>query len=191
MPAMKDKCIVIPLDEKDIVNTVECLPRLPSESGIIDIQWKRRVGQKNAHIQAKVDPDKIFNALAFLKASGNIYYQNTQNREEYEDRCNTEDPEGFQLIFGEEVQKSKKLELIFIPDDKSEPIMELDHYNTLIQEQQTEKEFKEEDVVRKFQIDYDESICMVQKYPEAMGTNGILKPLETEEDTNDASLLVR
>ena len=31
MPAMKDKCIVIPLDGKDIQETVECLPRLPSE----------------------------------------------------------------------------------------------------------------------------------------------------------------
>ena len=63
MPAMKDKCIVIPLEGKDIQETVECLPRLPSESGIIDIQWKRRVGQKNAHLEAKVDPAIIFNAL--------------------------------------------------------------------------------------------------------------------------------
>ena len=46
MPAMKDKCIVIPLNAKDILNTVSCFPRLPSESGIIDIQWKRRLGQK-------------------------------------------------------------------------------------------------------------------------------------------------
>ena len=60
MPAVKDKCVVIPLDQTDVINTVESLPRLPSETGIIDIQWKRRVGQKNAHLQAKVDPTKIF-----------------------------------------------------------------------------------------------------------------------------------
>ena len=46
MPAVKDKCIVIPLEKNDVINNVESLPRLPSESGIIDIQWKRRLGQK-------------------------------------------------------------------------------------------------------------------------------------------------
>ena len=65
MPAIKDKCVVIPLDGRDVLNTVQSLPRLPSESGIVDIQWKRRVGQKNAHLQAKVDPTKIFNALHY------------------------------------------------------------------------------------------------------------------------------
>ena len=30
MPAIKDKCIVIPLDGKDVINTVESLPRLES-----------------------------------------------------------------------------------------------------------------------------------------------------------------
>ena len=52
MPAIKDKCVAIPLDANDVLNTVNSLPRLPSESGIIDIQWKRRVGQKNCHLQA-------------------------------------------------------------------------------------------------------------------------------------------
>ena len=87
MPAMKDKCIVIPLEGKDIKDTVESLPRLPSESGIIDIQWKRRVGQKNAHLHAKVDPARIYNALQFLKEKGNIYYQDVQHLDDYEARC--------------------------------------------------------------------------------------------------------
>ena len=38
MPAIKDRCVVIPLDARDVLNTVISLPRLPSESGIIDIQ---------------------------------------------------------------------------------------------------------------------------------------------------------
>ena len=37
MPAMKDQCVVIPLSSSDVLNTCESLPRLPSESGIIDI----------------------------------------------------------------------------------------------------------------------------------------------------------
>merc|ERR1712030_33371 len=82
------------------MNTVESLPRLPSESGIIDIQWKRRVGQKNAHLQAKVDPQRIFNALKFLKEQGNKYYLDSQIREQYEERCLENDPDGFNLVFG-------------------------------------------------------------------------------------------
>ena len=38
MPAIKDKCVVIPLDRRDVINTVQSLPRLPSESGILDVQ---------------------------------------------------------------------------------------------------------------------------------------------------------
>jgi hypothetical protein len=53
MPAIKDKCVVVPLDETDILNTVDSLPRLPSESGIIDVQWKRRVGQKTLIFKLK------------------------------------------------------------------------------------------------------------------------------------------
>ena len=41
MPAMKDKCVVIPLESKDISDTIEKLPRIPSQSGIIDIHWNR------------------------------------------------------------------------------------------------------------------------------------------------------
>lgn len=35
MPAVKDKTVVIPLQEVDILNTIGNLPRLPSESGIL------------------------------------------------------------------------------------------------------------------------------------------------------------
>ena len=102
MPAIKDKCIVIPLDKNDVINNVESLPRLPSETGIIDIQWKRRLRQKNYHLQAKVDPQKLFDAIQFLKHCNNKHYINTQSREEYEARCKAQDPDGYQLIFGED-----------------------------------------------------------------------------------------
>ena len=38
MPAIKDKCVVIPLDGQDIQDTIKSLPCLPSESEIFDIQ---------------------------------------------------------------------------------------------------------------------------------------------------------
>ena len=183
MPAMKDRCVVIPLEKKDIEDTVKSLPRLPSESGIIDIQWKRRVGQKNAHLQSKVDPTKIFNALQFLKDSGNPHYTNTQSREEFEERCQNEDPIGFSIIFGKKDTPSSEaptFQLVFVPDDSGEPILELPKYLELRSEKEQEQEYKENDAVRKFQIDYDETICMVERFPEAMQVEGVVLPPDDE-----------
>ena len=184
MPAMKDKCIVIPLEKEDINKTVECLPRLPSESGIIDIQWKRRVGQKNAHLEAKVDPVRIFNALQFLKDCGNPHYINIQKRSEYEERCHTSDPVGYNLLFGENSRSSRLYanQINYISDGSSEPILELSNYLELIEEQTIEKQFKETDAVRRYQIDYDDNICMVEQFPEAMQTEGVMQSSENYED---------
>ena len=139
MPAIKDKCVVIPIDCVDVLNTVQSLPRLPSESGIIDIQWKRRMGQKNAHLQAKVEPARIFRALEFLRASGNEHYVDTNSREEYEARCLAEDPDGYNLIFGndetEEQGGQGSLRVTFLPDGTAETILELAPFCELQHEQ--------------------------------------------------------
>ena len=51
-----------------------------------------------------------------------------------------------------------------------------------------EQEFKEKDVVRKYQMDYDQNICMVQKYPEAMQTTGVIgHPADTTREPDDES----
>ena len=166
MPAMKDKCIVIPLERGDVYNTVESMPRLPSESGIIDIQWKRRVSQKNAHLQARVDPEKLFRTLQFLKALGNPHYQRgITNQDEYIARCQTQDPIGYNLIFGDN-QESGDLHLKYV-EEAVEPIYDLAEYKELLKEGQDDREYRELDVVRKHQLDYNETLCMVEKFPEA------------------------
>jgi hypothetical protein len=188
MPAVKDKCIVIPMQASDINSTVESLPRLPSETGIIDIQWKRRIGQKNAHLQAKVDPDKIFRALKFLRAQKNPFYQNIRSRSEYEARCLLEDPEGYNLIFSQEDEDktvSKKLKVEFHDDILPDRIHDLSLYQQILEENQEEAEFREKDVVRKWQHEYDENICMVEKYPEAMQTEGVLRRQKKADEQDD------
>ena len=58
-----------------------------------------------------------------------------------------------------------------------------------------EQEFKESDIVRKSQIDYNESICMVEKFPEAMHIgndetcNGVL-PTNSNLNLNSNQLYV-
>ena len=180
MPAIKDKTVIIPLEDKDILKTVKSLPRLPSESGIIDIQWKRRVGQKNCHLQAKVDPNKIFQALEFLKNCGNQHYQTLERRENYEARCLSEDPDGYELLFGQAETVIGSTQTVFISDDSVEPIVELPYYLYLQEEYQTQNEYESKDVVRKYQIEYDETGCMVEKFPEAMHKD------KTTGDTSEA-----
>ena len=51
-----------------------------------------------------------------------------------------------------------------------------------------EKQFRETDVVRRYQIDYDDTICMVEQFPEAMETEGVMKSSvnnEVDEEYNE------
>ena len=179
MPAMKDRCVVIPLERQEIQDTVESLPRLPKEGQIIDIQWKRRMGQKNAHLQAKVDPQKIQDALKFLQGLGNPHYTEVEDMEQYKERCRQEDPEGFKIIFGEEDPDT--LTLKFVDDASVEPMWELPKYLELREVQDTEQQYQEKDAVRRYQLDYDETICMVDKYPEAYHQEDVIQPPTIEE----------
>ena len=141
MPAVKDKCVVIPIEHADILNTVQSLPRLPAESGIIDIQWKRRVAQKNAHLQAKVEPDKIFRALQFLQECNNKHYMAADTEEEYKARCLAEDPEGYELLYGpmELDVRLTAVRVNTVPDSAAERIIDLPHYLELQEDQVNEE----------------------------------------------------
>ena len=80
-----------------------------------------------------------------------------------------EDPEGF--------------ELVFVYDDGIPKIMELTEYRKELSKKGNESEKstnqditdvdddKERDPTRKFQFDYDRSVCMVDNYPEAALTD--------------------
>ena len=141
MPAVKDKCVVIPIEHADVLNTVQSLPRLPAESGIVDIQWKRRVAQKNAHLQAKVEPDKIFRALQFLQECNNKHYMAADTEEEYKARCLAEDPEGYELLYGpmESDVQLTAVRVNTVPDSAAERIIDLPHFLELQEDQVTEK----------------------------------------------------
>ena len=62
--------INIPIEKESIINTIQKIPRLPTESGLVEIKLKRKMTYKNNHKREFVDPNKIFKALEFLKASG-------------------------------------------------------------------------------------------------------------------------
>ena len=167
MAGCKDKLINIPIHDKDVLNTFENLPRTPKEAGLAEIKLKRKLEYKNFHKKQFVNPEKIYKSLDFLKKKQHPGYLFFDDIDVYESRCNEEDP--------------KSHNLVFVYEDGIEKIVDIDEYmeNLLKNEknkledgkEKTELDDKEDDKkndpARKFQFDYDKSVCMVDKYPEA------------------------
>jgi hypothetical protein len=110
----------------------------------------------------------------------------SQSRDEYEQRCQTEDADGFNLIFGQQselVKNGPQIKVKYVPDGFAEPIHNLTSYQEINEMNRLEQQYREHDPVRKYQIDYDESICMVEKFPEAMQIDGVIS--KTQNSNTD------
>ena len=99
--ALTDRIINVPVNNEDILNTIESLPRTPKEAGLIGVSLKRKLEYKNIHKRQLVNPAKILKMLELLQKSGNPHYQLYDDFNRYEERCLKEDPEGFKVIFPE------------------------------------------------------------------------------------------
>ena len=67
---LKDRVINIQIEKESLMNTIEKLPRLPAESGLVEVKLKRRIEYKQSHKREYVDPNKIFKALEYLRSNG-------------------------------------------------------------------------------------------------------------------------
>ena len=173
MAACKDKLVNVPIHDTDIMNTFENLPRTPKEAGLYEVKLKRRKQYSNFHKKQYVNSKKIYKALNFLMLSKHPSYLCFDSITDYEKRCQETDPKGYDLIF--------------VYEDGVEKIVDIDEYlkkrseaengtNTVCSVEEEEKEEEEEekdkkkDPARKFQFQYDKSVCMVDKFPEAAVT---------------------
>ena len=109
--ALKDRLINIPINDDDIVNTLEQLPRTPRDAGLIGVALKRKKEYKNSHKQQLIDPQKLFRMLNKLKAKGNKYYQFFDDYHEYETRCKETDPTGYNAVFTDDGDSGDELEI--------------------------------------------------------------------------------
>jgi hypothetical protein len=175
MAAVKDKIVNIPIGDIDITKTLQCMPRTPSEAGLIEVKLKRKTEYKNVHQQALIDPNRLYRAVNYLRKSGNPDYQFIDDIKAFETRCKINDPVGSEIIFptneGPKPHKStRKLSVKFIDEKDEIKIMEKGKYLEIIEEETSLKEeiyYRENDPIRKFQIDYDSSVCLTEKFPEA------------------------
>ena len=113
---------------------------------------KRKLEYDNSHQQSYIDPKRIYKALGFLKSKGHPKYQFYDDYNVY-------------------VKRYQVLKLHPIDDQYIERIIELDEHikNLEKEKEKSSEEFSDEDeeYIRKFQFDYDTSVCLVDKYPEA------------------------
>ena len=57
----------------DLENTVNCLPRLPTDESLIRVKLKRRLRYKGHQMCQDINPSKVRNALTWLKANNPLF----------------------------------------------------------------------------------------------------------------------
>ena len=101
----KKQLVNIPINEQDVVNTLDAMPRTPQQAGVVNVQLKHKKSMTTSHCQQFVDVEKLHRALHLLKGIGNPFYQDISDRlgqsNEYQERCRQDDPNGYEFLFGE------------------------------------------------------------------------------------------
>ena len=189
--ALTDKIVNIPITNEDVVNTVDSLPRTPKEAGLIGVALKRKLEYKNTHKRQLVNPGKIIKVLNLLRKSGNPYYTVHDDFSKFEERCKDEDPEGYKVVFPTSDDLEEGMEILpqvkntdfndeididsCSNQDSDDDLNELDSDDDDFRD---EVEYITKDPVRKYQFDYNKSLCMAHKFPE----------IDTTDPTKDIEL---
>ena len=106
--AGKGRMISVPVRPEDVMNTAKQMPRMPSAAGLIPVRLKRKMVYRRGVRQWSGDevemirPEKIFEALRFLKRNGHPEYQYFDSEDKYLQKCKEKDKKGYNLLVGED-----------------------------------------------------------------------------------------
>ena len=154
--ATKKQMISVPVPQHSVLNTVEMLPRIPKEAGLIPVTLKRKLEYKSYHRKEYVNPDKIFKILDHLKQSGHPYYQFYDDYSTFRQRCKTYDEEGHDMLFGNNSENEDNC--LQIRD-------EIDNTEADLDSEEDEKNIQR-DPIRRHQFQHDRNTCLTNNYPE-------------------------
>ena len=168
--AGKGRMICVPVKPGDIMNTVKQLPRLPSEAGLVPIKLKRKKQYKGHEKKEMIRPEKIFQALQYLRQHGHPFYQFYDSKESYLVRCKEKDARGYQLLMGEEDQDDIEdihlgqmpVDKVLIEDEALKEVVDDDIDNELERDAQD----IQDDTIRRHHFNYTEYSCLVNGHPE-------------------------
>ena len=94
--------ISVPVPPETVEETLQQLPRIPSDAGLIEVGIKRKMEYNRSHIKQLIDRNKIYEVLQYLKACGNPYYQSFDTIIAYKKRCKDQDEDGHTMLFGDD-----------------------------------------------------------------------------------------
>ena len=128
---------------------------------MVGVALKRKKEFKNTHKNQLIDPDKLFKMLEKLKVSGNKYYQFYDDVNLYKTRCKESDPDGYNVIFKDDIEDTVEEMAADDPELKDEILEESNDEN-----EDDAIEYETKDPVKKYHFEYNKSLCMTNKYPE-------------------------
>ena len=76
--AMENRVIHVPLDKKDVYNTVKSLPRLPEDAAVVPVTFKKSLNLQSEVLKSYVRPNVCNKAIDILKESGHKYYKDIE-----------------------------------------------------------------------------------------------------------------
>ena len=138
MSKMNDHVINVPIGDDDIIKTVNALPRTQINNGLVTVGLKRDMAIKNFHKLQLIRPDKVHEAILYLKDNHPSYknidisslddWRNNFLTEEQEqtkcaeenldDACNSANPEGSsQTAEGPQEKSIYNFATCLIPED--------------------------------------------------------------------------
>ena len=63
---LNDRVICVPIEDDDVVKTVDSLPRNRNNNGLVWVMYKRQKGEKSYYLSEMIRPDKVYEALKCL-----------------------------------------------------------------------------------------------------------------------------
>ena len=120
---------------------------------------------KNTHLKQLINPSKIFNFLQKLKEAGSPYHQDIKSPEAFKTLCSERDKFGYKAIYSDSEDENEEMDQMNDDESEKEGVKQSKDDETA---DKATGETKEEDEyhLKKYQFHYDESLCMMDKYPE-------------------------
>ena len=107
MDAINDRVVNVPIEDDDIIKQVNSLPRTEKNSGMVTVKLKRKLGMKNYHKMGRIRPEKIYEALVYLKKNHPDYKNiNISNCDEWLKNLLDESEEGDDFNSDDEAEDS-------------------------------------------------------------------------------------
>ena len=171
--ALKNTSVLVPIEPDRINQTLDQMPRLPSQAGLIPIKFKRKQSYENNHYRKLVQVSKLFNFVQKMKDYRNPHYEEVAapadvetSLQEFKEKCKITDKRGYKLVYDDDENDSTDEETE--EEEETEQSIAKRKIEELAEQQEFEEEenYIKNDVVKKYQLVYDETVGLIDNCPE-------------------------